>query len=297
MALRWGSETLIKQGLEDGRLEAEVLLAHRLNLTRAQLYARLNRPLKPAELASHRKLIERRAHGEPLAYIVGHKEFYGLDFRVDRRVFIPRSETELLVEKAIEVAKEIRVVRSRRSLAPTGVRARERELLKFSIADMGTGCGAIAIALALHLPEAEVYAIDSSAEALEVAASNCRRHNVEGQVHLLEGDLLTPLPEPVDIIAANLPYVAQGEFAELSRDILDYEPLLALDGGPDGLAHIRRLLAGAGEYLEPQGAILLEIAATQGPAVVELARRHFPKATIELDKDYAGLDRVVSVRI
>jgi len=275
-ALRWGSDFLACKGSENPRWEAEVLLAHHLGLSRARLYAQLNRTLPHTALASYRKLVERRACGEPLAYIMGHEEFYGLDFYVDERVFIPRPETELLVEKAFEIAREM-----------------EDDLI---VADVGTGCGAIAVALAVHLPKAKVYAIDASPEALEVAAINCRRHGVEGQVHLLEGDLLTPLPEPVDIIAANLPYVAREEFAKLSKEILDHEPLSALDGGPDGLAHIRRLLAEAGEHLNLHGAILLEIGATQGPAVVRLAGWHFPKAKIELIKDYAGLDRVVIVR-
>lgn len=275
-ALRWGSEFLSQNGAKSPRLEAEVLLAHHLDLTEAKLYACLDKPLKPGELAGYRKLVERRAGGEPLAYIVGHKEFYGLDFYVDQRVLIPRPETELLVEKALEIAQEM-----------------EEDLI---VADVGTGCGAIAIALAVHLPDATVYAIDASPAALEVAASNCRCHDVERRVHLLEGDLLAPLSEPVDFVAANLPYVARGEVADLPRKILDYEPLSALDGGADGLAHIRRLLATAGKHLNPKGAILLEIGAKQGPGVVELARRYFPRAAIELIKDYAGLDRVVMVR-
>jgi release factor glutamine methyltransferase len=209
-----------------------------------------------------------------VAYIVGHKEFYGLDLFVDNRVLIPRPETELLVERAIGIAVA-------RSLC--------------LIADVGTGSGAIAVSLAVHLPQVLVYATDASTRALEVAACNCRRHNVEDRVRLLQGHLLEPLPEPVDLIAANLPYVSQAELAQLPPEISRYEPREALNGGPDGLDYIRRLLARAGRYLSLLGVILLEIGATQGKAVTALAKRHFPAAKVEIAKDYAGLDRVVMV--
>jgi release factor glutamine methyltransferase len=166
---------------------------------------------------------------------------------------------------------------------------------------VGTGSGAIAVSLAVHLPQALrlssgqalVYATDASSGALEVAARNCRRHGVEDRIHLLQGHLLEPAPEPVDLITANLPYVSQAELAQLPPEISRYEPREALDGGPDGLDYIRGLLAQAGEHLKPSGVVLLEIGATQGPAVVALAKRHFPAARVEIAKDYAGLDRVV----
>jgi len=240
--------------------------------------------LSPTGLASYRQLIERRARHEPVAYIVGYKEFYGLDFHVDRRVLIPRPETELLVERAIELA--------------SGIRDRDYGLGVDSLilADVGTGSGAVAVSLAVNLPQAMVYAIDASAEALEVAAINCCRHAVEDRVHLLQGNLLDPLPMPVNLIVANLPYVREDELAELPPEIKCYEPLSALDGGPDGLSYIRHLLAQAEGYLKPGGAILLEIGARQGKAVLDLARCHFPKADIEVSQDYAGLDRIVIVR-
>jgi release factor glutamine methyltransferase len=140
-----------------------------------------------------------------------------------------------------------------------------------------------------------IYATDASSEVLEVAACNCRRHGVEDRVCLLQGHLLEPLPEPVDLVVANLPYVTQVELAELPPEIRRYEPRRALDGGPDGLQHFRDLLAGAGRSLRSGGAILLEIGATQGSAVATLARIHFPGGRIEIAKDYAGLDRVVMV--
>ena len=281
-AVLWGARVLEQHGCDSPRLDAELLLAHALGLSRARLLAQFDRALSPAELTRYRQLIERRRAHEPVAYIVGYQEFYGLDFYVDRRVLIPRPETELLVEKAIELAGR--------------VGDRGYGLYPLILADVGTGSGAIAVSLAVHLPQATIYALDSSAEALEVAARNVRHHGVEGRVHLLRGDLLSPLPEPVDIVVANLPYVSETELAELPPEIRCYEPLSALDGGPNGLRHIRRLLAQAREYLSPHGAVILEIGATQGKAVAELARQHFPTAEIEIAKDYGGLDRVVIVR-
>jgi len=284
-ALCWGEQALVQSGLDSPRLDAEVLLAYALRITRAQLHARRQGHLSSAELASYRQLIERRARHEPVAYIVGHKEFYGLDLFVDNRALIPRPETELLVEKAIEISKQ-----------PAG----SKQLL---VADVGTGSGAIAVSLAVHLPQvlrlssgqALVYATDAFPRALEVAACNCRRHGAEDGVHLLQGHLLEPLPEPVDLIAANLPYVSEAELSQLPPEISRYEPREALNGGPDGLDHIRRLLAQAGGHLKPRGVVLLEIGAAQGPAVLALAKRHFPAARVEIAKDYAGLDRVVIV--
>jgi release factor glutamine methyltransferase len=233
--------------------------------------------LDAAELASYHKLIETRGQHEPVAYIIGHKEFYGLDFYVDRRVLIPRPETELLVEKGLEIGQ-----------------AASHPLI---IADVGTGCGAIAISLAVHLSQAIIYALDASSEALEVAALNCRRYSVEKPVHLLQGDLLSPLPEPVDLVVANLPYVSGTEWEQLPRTITAYEPRSALDGGPDGLEAIRRLLAQAWPHLKPQATILLEIGATQGKAVTNLARYHFPEAVVKVVQDYAEMDRVVVIEV
>jgi len=273
VALAQAAAVLEEAGIEEPRLDAEILLVHALGITRAQLHADSQRRLGSAELAGYRQLIERRAQREPLAYIVGHKEFYGLDFFVDARVLIPRPETELLVEKAIEISQ------------PQSV-----------IADVGTGSGAIAISLAVHLAQALIYATDASPAALEVAARNCHRHGVEDRVHLLLGHLLEPLPEPVDLIVANLPYVSEAEWTQLPPEISCYEPREALYGGHDGLDHIRSLLAQARGHLRLEGAILLEIGATQGQAVSALARHYFPTAKVEVIKDYAGLDRVVMVR-
>ena len=196
----------------------------RPGIDRIQLYLDLDRELSPEKDEAFRQLLERRLSGEPAAYITGHREFYGLDFYVDPRVLIPRPESELLVEKALGLAQE-------HTLS--------------TIADVGTGCGAIAISLALKLPQAKIYATDISAPALEVARFNCQKHGVQ-KICLLQGDMLDPLPEPVDLIVANLPYVRESELAGVR-----FEPRLALDGGSDGLGKIRRLCRQAGGNFAP----------------------------------------------
>lgn len=277
-ALTWARGVLTEAEVDSAHLDAELLLAHTLGWQRAQLYTHAEQVLRPEGWARYTELIARRAQREPLAYVVGHQEFYGLDFFVDQRVLIPRPDTEVLVERAISQGTHL--------LQSMG---------RLAIADVGTGCGTIAIALALRLPPAEVYAIDVSAPALEVAARNCCRHGVEGQVHLLQGDLLDPLPQRVALIVANLPYVALAEVAALSPEISCYEPRGTWDGGVGGLEVIERLLAQAGEYLDDGGSILLEIGTTQGSAVQGMAARYFPTAVVEVLRDGADLDRVVSV--
>lgn len=275
-----------ERGLDTPRLDAELLLGHVLGLTRAQIHTHPDRKLNAAELGTYRQLIERRRQHEPVAYIIGRKEFYGLDFYVDRRVLIPRPETELLVEKGLEIGR-----------AASHRQVTNLSYIPLTVADVGTGCGAIAISLAMHLPQAIIYALDASPQALEVAALNCRRYDVGKRVHLLQSDLLSSLAEPVDLVVANLPYVSRAEWEQLPPTITAYEPRFALDGGPDGLDAIRRLLVQARPHLKPQATILLEIGATQGAAMTDLARQHFPRATVEVVQDYAGLDRMVVVEI
>ncbi|MBI4304481.1 MAG: peptide chain release factor N(5)-glutamine methyltransferase [Chloroflexi bacterium] len=271
-ALARAREVLSESNTEDAALEAELLLRHTLKIDRVRLYLELERELSSGEEQAFWQLIERRLKHEPAAYITGHREFYGLEYYVDSNVLIPRPETELLVEKAVELAKG-------RSAS--------------TIADVGTGSGAIAIALALHLPEAEIYATDISVPALRAASFNCRKHGVTDRVHLLAGDLLEPLPEPVDLIAANLPYVVESELPQVNTG--GFEPALALNGGPDGLEKIRRLCLQAGDKLRPSGGLLLEIGQGQGSAVISLLRAVYPLAAIEMSRDFAGIDRVVSL--
>ena len=230
----------------------------------------------PNQTVAFSALIQRRIGHEPTAYITGHKEFFGIDFKVSPGTLIPRPDTELLVETAIELANT----------------AFPQSCL---IADVGTGCGAIAIALAQHLPQANIYATDISAAALELAKSNCRTHRVSHRVRLLQGDLLEPLPEPVQLIVANLPYISEPELSKLPLEISMFEPQIALAGGPDGLMQIERLLSQASSKLLSGGAILLEVGYDQGTAVKALARKCFPTAKISVVTDLSGLDRVVRI--
>jgi release factor glutamine methyltransferase len=275
-ALAQAVTLLRNEGVDSPRLDAELLLAHILGANRAAVLARPERRLTPRQLTRYWDLVARRAEREPLAYIVGQREFYGLSFAVDRRVLIPRPETELLVERALQVAR----------LRGGGIQ----------IADVGAGSGAIAVTLAVHLPQATIYALDESSGALAVTAGNARRHGVEGRVHCLHGDLFAPLKAPVDLVTANLPYVALDEWQALPPEIRVYEPRVALDGGTDGLDLIRSLLAAASSHLQPGGVLLLEIGARQGNAVTTLAQKYLPQATTRLLQDYAGLDRLVEIR-
>lgn len=278
-ALAWATAALAAE-VPSPRLDAEVLLAHVLGWRRARLYAFPELELTHAQREAFLACVERRRQHEPVPYIVGHREFYGLDFVVDRRALIPRPVTELLVERALQSAAHLEMVGN-----------------GLKLADVGAGSGIVAVSLAVHLPHATVYATDSSAAALEVAALNVARHGVSERVHLLAGNLLEPVPEPVHMILANLPYISTGAIPALARDIVEYEPRLALDGGEDGLQYIRALLAQAGRWLLPRGVIWLEIGAYQGQKVVALAQHFFPTAQVDVFQDYAHLDRNVRIRL
>lgn len=267
---------LAEAGVQDAPIEADLLLGHALGLSPTKLLARLNDPVPLQAADSLAPLLARRLRREPLAYILGRWGFYGLELAVDRRALIPRPETELLVEQGLEFLA---------SLGATAPLA----------ADIGTGGGAIAMALARHCPRARIYAVDSSAEALALAAENCRQHSLTAQVILLEGDLTAPLPEPVHLILANLPYVKDADWDSLEPEVRDYEPEGALKGGPDGLAVLRRFMATAGDRLLPGGALMLEFGAGQSEAVEALARHHFPAATIRVWPDLTGRPRALGV--
>lgn len=270
--LNQARKVLAANNIDDASLEGEILLRHALEIDRVQLYSELNRELSAEQEERFWQLVSRRLDGEPTAYITGHREFYGLGFYVDRCVLIPRPETEIMVEKALKLAQGSRFN---------------------TAADIGTGCGAIAISLAVHLPWLEIYASDVSADALEVARINCRKHGVVDRVHLRHGDMLEPLPGPVDLITANLPYVTG---PEISRSWLaDFEPRMALDGGRGGLDKIKRLCQQARDSLRPEGVMLLEIGQGQSQSVTSLWRRYFPSVSIEITPDLQGIERVVSL--
>jgi len=257
-------------GSDEAYLESQLLLMQALGIDRVQLYTSLEYELTRGEEAALCGLLERRLGGEPMAYIRGRREFCGRDFQVRPGVLIPRPESELLVEQAIAIARR----------RPVTV-----------IADIGAGAGCVAISLALALPDVTIYASDISPDALAVAESNCRRHGVIDRVRLLEGDLLSPLPGAVDIIAANLPYVRGVELRRVNT--AGFEPTLALDGGSDGLDKIRRLCEQAGDKLRPGGSIMLEIGQGQAEETAALLKRCLPSVDIEIIPDLAGIERVV----
>ncbi len=283
-SLAWATHDL-RATSETARLDAELLLAYVLGWGRARLLAEGRLSLTEAQAAVFRDLVARRAALEPVAYLIGHKEFYGIDLMVDRRALMPRPETELLVELALDIA------RTKNQEPRTD---HEKSVLgsRFSVLDVGTGSGAIAVALALHLPAARVDAIDISPDALALARQNVERHGLAGRVRLLQGNLLDPLAEPVDLIVGNLPYTI---LSEIDEGVRRYEPHQALDGGADGLELYRRLLSQAPAKLRLGGAALLEIGATQAAAMMDLARRSFPAATISTHQDLAGRDRVIVI--
>jgi len=258
-------------GIDYASLEGELLLRQAMGLSRAQLYSGLEHDISAEEEADFRRIIQRRLDGEPSAYIVGRREFYGLDFIINPHVLIPRPESEILVEKTLTLAGKYK----------TPV-----------IADIGTGCGAIAVSLAVNLPQARIYATDISAPALETAGANCCKHGVSDRVRLLHGDMLEPLPEPADFVVANLPYVKSSDI-----DSNCFEPSLALDGGTDGLDKIRRLVHQVKGKLNPCGCLLLETGLGQSEVVIGLLHRLFPTATVEVAPDLAGIERVVSMTL
>jgi len=267
--------------VRSAQLDAQVLLCHVLGIERAMLYAYPEQEISLLQEQQYFTLIARRKQREPVAYLTGHKEFYGLDFIVVERVLIPRPETELLVERSLEVIK--------RSIARGHMPV---------VADIGTGSGAIPIAIAVQEPRLPyIYATDISAEALEVALLNCLQHQVTERVRLLQGDLVSLLPEPVDLLLANLPYVGTDEVDGLPLDVRLYEPHQALFSGPDGLDLLRRL----GEevhrcsVLKPAGVLLLEIGYQQREELTHFLHDLWPSATITCRQDNAGFDRLLQV--
>ena len=260
---------LEKAGIASPRLTIELLLAHVLKKKRLQLYLEFERELDEATLDILRSLVKRRVAGEPLQYVTGETEFCGLKLAVDRRVLIPRPETELLVE----------IVAARKPA---------------TVVDVGTGSGCIALALAQRLPAAEITATDISPDALAVARVNAARYNFKNSTRFLQGDLLSTLPDSftADAIVSNPPYIASGELTQLPREVKDFEPAQALFAGVDGLEVIRRLVFDAKRFLSPTGFVALEIGAGQRPAVAELfARAGYTVAQVE--KDLQGHERVI----
>jgi len=266
--------------IPDARLEAEVMVMNIMRMPRQDLFANQEMEVSGQQEHELTEVLERRRKREPLAYILGYKEFYGVNLLVNSDVLIPRPETELIVEHTL-------------FMGLMGM-----ETAELTIADVGTGTAAIAINLALHLPSANIYAIDLFDPVLDVSSYNIRLHNVADRITLLKGDLLEPLPEPVDLIVANLPYIPRERISGLQPEI-QWEPTEALDGGTDGLELIRRLLEQAADpessRLKDSGIIILELDPDQIPEVTRITNKLFPSAEISVELDLAQHERIFVV--
>jgi release factor glutamine methyltransferase len=263
------------------QLDAQVALAHVLGRTRTWILAHPDSPTDPSQSDRYEQILLRLEQGEPLAYVLGHREFFGLDFDLSPDVLIPRPETELLVRRALDWI----------AAAPN----------RGTVADVGTGSGCIAISIAVHVPTVRVLATDISAPALEVARANARKFDVSDRIRFVECDLLPPhtldlaSEEHMDLMCANLPYIPTARLHSLP--VFGREPSLALDGGADGLDPFRRFFSIAPEWMVPSGLMLLEIEARSGPAVLSLAYDAFHAASIHLHKDLAGSDRLLEIQL
>ena len=271
-------------GVDSAALEARLLLAHALNAAPESLLAEPEQTVSEGADARFREALGRRLNREPLFYITGEREFYGLPFYVDARALIPRPETELLVEEAI--------------VAVAGMGEAHENGAGLLIADIGTGSGCIVVATATVLTEARFVATDISAEAVEVAHANAERHGAADRITFGVGDLFEPLPEPVDIIIANPPYIPAENLAELQAEIRDHEPRVAVDGGDGGMTIAERLVRSAPGYLKNGGRLLMEVGYGQAPLMVDVAKEVFPSGTeVDMALDLAGIPRVVRVQL
>ena len=263
-------------GIPHARLEAEVMVMNVMRMPRQDLFARQEDEATTQHEQDIQGILDRRRTREPLAYILGYREFYGINLLVNSDVMVPRPETETMVEHAL-------------FMALMGM-----ESAQLVIADVGTGTGAIAINLAIHIPAARIYAVDLTDPVLNVSNYNIRSHNVADRVTLCQGDLLEPVPEKVDLIVANLPYIPTERILTLQPEV-QWEPKAALDGGEDGLDLVRRMMSQATAKLNDQGIILLELDPEQMPEASKIALRNFPEATVSVEQDLARRDRILVV--
>ncbi|MBI3596617.1 MAG: peptide chain release factor N(5)-glutamine methyltransferase [Nitrospirae bacterium] len=278
--LRTATRALIEAGIPDGRREAETLIAHILNRPRLDLYRADALSLDPDQREAFAGLIRRRASREPLQYILGIQEFWGLEFRVTTDTLIPRPETELLIEAVLEQFG--------------------RPALPITLVDLCTGTGCLAVTLGTLYPTARILATDRSPAALDVARSNALRHGMAGRIEFLEGDLLEPLASislhnRIDVMTVNPPYVPAGELDRLQPEVRFHEPRLALNGGCDGLDYYRRILPGALEFLRPGGRLFLEVGIRQAIPVREMAEQSGWRVD-QIKKDLQKIDRVVVLK-
>jgi release factor glutamine methyltransferase len=263
-----------QKGIDSARLNAELLLAEILKCKRLDLYLSFDKPVKEEEVDNYRGFVKRRGNREPLQYILGCVEFYGLTFSVNKDVLIPRQETEILVE--------------------TILNSTDKET-QLNILDIGTGSGIIAVTLAKHLPNAKIFAIDKSSEALTVAIQNAERHNVTKRITYLQNDVLVsslPIDGKLDIIVSNPPYISQLEFHSLQKEIVAHEPDFAVTDFSDGLTFYRKIIESSKKYLNENGKIFFELGAGHSAQVKSLFELH-NFSSIEIRKDYSNIDRVI----
>ena len=278
--LKVTTDYLKEKQIENPRLTAEVLLAHQLNIDRVSLYINFDQPLNESEISGYRSLIKRRLQREPLQYITGAQEFWSLDFIVNPQVLIPRPESELLVELAINQLKP-----------PNAFENHPPKIL-----DLGTGCGALAISLAKEVQEAKIWATDISSGALKLANLNAKKHGVADRIKFKHGDLWNPLINQditFDIIISNPPYIACEEYNDLPPEVRDYEPRSALDGKEDGMYYIEKILKGGLHFLNTGGLILLEMAPDQTNEALSLIGQIKGYGESSRIKDYSHRYRVV----
>ncbi len=271
-------EPLLNKGIQDDYKEAELLLCHAVNISRMQLYTAPEKELSEEQIVHLQQLIKRRLKHEPTAYIINNCDFYKSNFYVDNRVLIPRPETELLVERTINVIDK---------LSSNGSQS--------VIADIGTGSGVIAGSIALQITNVRIYATDISDQALQVARWNFHYLGLNNRIVTLVGNLLEPLDEKVNIIVANLPYITEDEMITLAPESKIFEPKIALDGGKDGLMEIRNLLYQAPGKIFSNGHILLEIGLNQDKTLCPLIHKLFPKAVVKTIPDLSGIKRVIEI--
>jgi release factor glutamine methyltransferase len=302
--LDWTAQHLKKHGSESPRLEAEILLAHARKCPRIQLYVQYNEPLSDDERLVMRELVKRRAAAEPVAYLVGHREFFGLDFRVSPAVLIPRPETETLVLELVTAAKRrgggtARGANRAESSDDDGPMTGQSRSVgnddhsptpPLKILDLCTGSGCIAVSAAVNLPTARVTAIDISSGALQIAQENAARHGVAERIQFLEGNLFDPAPAGIrfDFIVSNPPYVTDGEMETLPADVRLHEPHLALRAGSHGMDLIERIASSAAQFLTDGGLLLFEFSPEQAPAVVECLEGTGSYGDVVLVKDASG---------
>jgi release factor glutamine methyltransferase len=279
--IRWTSERFQKEKLPTPRLDAEVLLSSALGVDRVRLYTHFDKPLLPEELARFKELIRRRIKREPIAYIIGRREFWSLSFKVTRDVLIPRPDTEILVSEALTLTS---------SLPP--------EEGGLPILEIGTGSGAVGVALAKELASGLITATDISEAALAVAMENAAGHGVSGRLRFLHGDLFSPLKkgERFRLILTNPPYIPRAEMADLMPEVRDFEPALALDGGRDGLDFYRRIFRELSDFLLPGGWFLGEIGVGQDQKILGIAGQNPDLGEFSVVADLAGIKRVFKAR-